>query len=375
MKHNFENYSLLYAITGDIIGMYSKLHRIETSMKCTTNNEAMHLSGWANYNVFQFISDGGYSGFNINKKFASESSIFMLSIYDAILDTKSKYDKDSLIKDIIFKMSEYYNQDKNKSNRYYDEITIYKLENLAKNISKYKDLTYNDEHIGSSPLIRGIPIGLIYRGKKNTDKLLELSIEVSKFTHNNASSFIGTFATALFIALAIEKVDPNNWIDILVNFFIEGKIFNHIKSIIPKKMSNEIKHYNNDIVEYQYLLNKYKQIRFDKNNKFLSSKNGGSKYLMFLNDRAFYFHRKFGSPGIFNPGSNGLDCILIAYDSFMESGSNFEKLIYNAMLFPGQSNVIGCISGALFGAYYGDKNIPNNLSNIDLKDKLNNLVT
>ena len=59
----------------------------------------------------------------------------------------------------------------------------------------------------------------------------------------------------------------------------------------------------------------------------------------------------------------------------MESGPSFEKLIYNSMLFPGQSNIIGCISGALFGAYYGDKNLPNNLSNIDLKDKLNNLVT
>ena len=216
MKHNFENYSLLYAITGDIIGMYSKLHRIETSMKCTTNNEAMHLSGWTNYNVFQFISNGGYSGFNINKKFASESSIFMLSIYDALSNTKDKYNKDLFIKNIIAKMSEYYNQDKNKINRFYDKITIDKLDNLNKYDYKYNDFSYNDDHIGSEPLIRGISIGLFFNGEKNRNKLLELSIEISKATHNNASSFIGTFATALFIALAIEKVDPNNWIDILM---------------------------------------------------------------------------------------------------------------------------------------------------------------
>lgn len=374
MKDNFEYYSLLYAITGDVIGLYSKLNRNDNPMICTNNNDALLLSGWANYNNYKFISEGGYSGFKLNTHNSSESAIFMLSIYDSLINNKNKYNKDLLIKMMIIKMSEYYDQDKNKTNRFYDEITINRLENIIKK-DNYSDHSYNDISNGSEPLVRGISIGLIFYGEKNRNKLLELSIEISKATHNNATSFIGTFATALFIALAIEKVDPNNWIDILVDFFIEGKILNHIKSITPKKLSHEIKYYTKDIVEYQYLLNKYKQVRFNKKNKFLSSNNGGSKYLMFLNDRAFYFYKKFGSPGIFNPGSNGLDCILIAYDSFMESGSSFEKLIYNAMLFPGQSNVIGCISGALFGAYYGNKNLENNLSNIDLKDKLNNLVT
>ena len=82
----------------------------------------------------------------------------------------------------------------------------------------------------------------------------------------------------------------------------------------------------------------------------------------------------FGTKNRLPKGKNGLDGILYAYDSFMEAGSSFEKLIYNSMLHSGLTNVTGCIAGALFGAYYGNKDLPNNLSNIELKDKLNKLV-
>ena len=376
MKNNFEYYSLLYAIIGDTIGFgngITKYNKYE-NMKCISNNDALNLSGWTNYHLYSFISNGGYSGFNIDKLNVSESSIFMLSVYEALTNFKVKYNKDLIIKNVILKMTNSYNEDKLKINRSYDDVT---LEKLKKHNEKndFKNISYNDSDLGSEPLVRGIAIGLKYSGEKNRNKLLELSIEVTKITHSNPTSFIGTFATALFISLAIEKVDPNKWIDILMTFLIDGKILNFLKETIPKNLSNEIKYYVKDIVEYQYLLNKYKQIRFDmKKDKFLSSTNGGSKYLMILNDRCFYFYKQFGSHGIFNPGSNGLDGILYAYDSFMESGSSFEKLIYNSMLHSGQTNVTGCIAGALFGAYYGNKDLPNNLSNIELKDKLNKLV-
>ena len=37
------------------------------------------------------------------------------------------------------------------------------------------------------------------------------------------------------------------------------------------------------------------------------------------------------------------------------------------------SDSTGCIAGALFGAYYGNVNLPSNLTDIELKIKLDNL--
>ena len=77
--------------------------------------------------------------------------------------------------------------------------------------------------------------------------------------------------------------------------------------------------------------------------------------------------------GHFYPGANGLDSVILAYDALLESKNNFEKLIYNAMLHAGDSDSTGCIAGALFGAYWGNVDIPENLTHIELKSELDNL--
>ena len=90
--------------------------------------------------------------------------------------------------------------------------------------------------------------------------------------------------------------------------------------------------------------------------------------------RIYLFHQYFGSNKLyFNPGSNGLDSIIIAYDSILTSNGNFEKLIYNSMLHAGDSDSTGCIAGAFFGALYGDGNLPKNFNNFDFKKTLNTI--
>ena len=44
------------------------------------------------------------------------------------------------------------------------------------------------------------------------------------------------------------------------------------------------------------------------------------------------------------------------------------------MLHAGDSDSTGCIAGALFGAYYGNVNLPNKISDIELKNKLDNIM-
>ena len=375
MKNKLEYNTLYYALIGDTIGFGNGNTSSNNfnDMKCTNNNEAYQLSGWTSYHIFDFISKGSYSGFKLNDYIISEAGMFMLAVYDALSTTKlKKYESNTIVDNIIIRIMEYYNNDKKKSKRFYDDNLIEKLRDLSEADFNYNTFSYNEDNLGSEPLVRGIPLALKYNN--DIEKLLELSIETTRITNNNPTSYIGTFATALFISLAIKKIDPNKWIDELLNYFIDGNINDYIKNKI-KTNKKEIRFHFQDLVEYQYLLNNYKESRFDKKtNKFLPSNNGGSKYLMFLPDRIFYFYSKFGSPGNFNPGSNGLDCLLIAYDSFMECDSNFEKLIYLSMLHAGKSNYTGCIAGALFGAYYGEKKLPDNLSKIEVQDKLNKLI-
>ena len=95
--------------------------------------------------------------------------------------------------------------------------------------------------------------------------------------------------------------------------------------------------------------------------------------MKFLDIRNNLFYEYFNRPGYYNPGSNGLDSVIIAYDSILECEGNFEKLIYNSMLHAGDSDSTGCIAGALFGAYYGNANLPKNLTDIELKIKLDKL--
>ena len=58
--------------------------------------------------------------------------------------------------------------------------------------------------------MRCMPIGLIYHGKKNRNKLIYISIMSSKITHNNPIGYLGGLASALFTALAFEEVDENH---------------------------------------------------------------------------------------------------------------------------------------------------------------------
>ena len=60
------------------------------------------------------------------------------------------------------------------------------------------------------------------------------------------------------------------------------------------------------------------------------------------------------------PGSNGLDSVLIAYDAMLESKGVWKELCSRAMFHGGDGSSTGCIAGALFGAYYGFKDVPIN---------------
>ena len=94
--------------------------------------------------------------------------------------------------------------------------------------------------------------------------------------------------------------------------------------------------------------------------------------MRYFDIRSRFYYDNFTNKKNFNPGSNGCDSVIIAYDCFMDSKS-FYSLIFYSMLHSGDSDTTGCIAGAFYGAYHGNIDKLNiNKQNIE---KINTIET
>ena len=362
-------FSLKYAILGDIIGFGHG----DVEFNFFKNNKIKNDKDYQNFldnnftevHIYNFINDGGFSKKKLDNLIVSDDSVLLLAVYDGIKHTYKK-SIDEIVERIKDKLVEYYLNDEQKDKRYYGFRTTKSLERLSDKSIKWDNFAHSDNAGGCGASMRSMSIGYYLYGEENRDKLMQVSIQSSRITHNNGTGYLGGFMSALFTALAIEGKEPIEWFDILLSYFESNKIFNFIRLKIEDKFPNDVIKHKNDIDEFQYYLNYYKKLRLVN---FKDNKQSFNR----LNVRNIIFHTYFGRETTYNPGSNGLDSVLIAYDSILVSGNNFEKLIYNAMLHAGDSDSTGCIAGALFGAYYGDVNLPKNYDNFDYDKVLNNL--
>lgn len=370
--------SIYYFIIGDIIG-FDNFKLMNDSRNIKNNNESTKISNQTINSIIEFISKGGYSGFNINNKIYSNNTIFLLSVFNYLKNNLIQ-DIDVIIDNIFKNIVQFYNEDKNKKDRGYEKRMIKFFNRLMENNLDWKYSSYSTNNLSYEPAVRCIPIGYFYQGKINFDSLILISINLSRITHNNAISYLSGLTSAYFCALAIENKHPSIWLEKIINLFQDGTIDKYLKKIVSDK--DELKLHTKDKEFFLFYLLSYQNFRFNfKNNEwiFLTSdnkSNGNHKIFKYLDIRNKMFHEMFNkkNPNVFNPGFFGIDSVLMAYDSLLESNGNFEKLIYNSMLHSGQSHTTGCIAGAFYGAYYGKTTLPTNLLNLD-KNTLNKLNT
>lgn len=370
-KNSNSYYSILYAIIGDIIGFGNGHTEFNYgfSQLVKSSKHALEISAYTSRHIFDFIYNGGFSGFKINNFKASDDSVLLLAVFDGVNESLNKSD-DLIVETIKNKLVSYYINDKDKTDRYYGNRTILSLERIFEKKQDWKKRSFSSAAGGCGASIRCMPIGLFYSGVKNREKLMNISIESSRVTHNNPIGYLGGFASALFTALAIEKIHPEKWIKELIKYFEDDTIYNYIKNKFSTNFKDEVdSHINEANNFYEGLLKYYKWTFTDDIIDSFKDKIS----MTYLPHRNFLFYKKFGDPRLYNPGANGLDSILIAYDSLLQSQGNFEKLIYLSMLHAGDSDSTGCIAGAFFGAYYGNINLPDNLTDIEFKNQLNDL--
>lgn len=366
-------YSIHCSIIGDIIGFGNGSVEFNFNQDNMINNrsDVDKITSMSTRHVANFISKGGYTKIDISKDNASDDTILLLSVLDSLVRLKNQK-SNNIIDDIKNNMNKFYKDDIKRDDRYYGNRTIKSLQRIEE--GKFWDkFSYSETAGGCGASMRSMPIGLIYHGKNNRNVLMEISIQSSRITHNNAIGYLGGYASALFTAFAIEKIKLEEWIFKLIENLKSSELKNFIKNIVCKEFPDDYDKHMEDLKSFTILAQTYVDLKFD-GKKYKD--NNIDIFMKLFDRRSQFYYDNFGSKykKYFNPGSNGFDSVIIAYDCLLDCKGSFETLIYYSMLHAGDSDSTGCIAGAFYGAYYGKFDLPENYHNIEFYDKMKRLV-
>ena len=320
-----------------------------------------------------FIFNGGMTNFNLEHFTYSHDIILLL--YNLIKLT-NKYDNiNELIKNTFNKYTDIFKNDKILFDKYssinIDQSNKKNIENINKIKSSilWKKNNYNYKDNKSIGITRSIVYGLAFHSSSNLDKLIKTSIDTCAITNINGIAFLGSFTIALFTSYAIQNINCYKWGFELLTILNTKN--NPVDSYI-------LQNYNNI---YEFYL-KDKAIFVDKFSSYLEDNFINYEYLFEApknNDnltRSLYYYENFSNnKKIYNPGACIDESIIIAYDTFLLSQNNFEKLIYSLLII-GETSIISIIACNFYGAYFGFNNVISNfiMPNSSNDNLINNIL-
>lgn len=320
---------------------------------------------YTNEMIYEFIQLGGVNGIDLSGWRISDDTMFHLAIGQSMLQYKGKVDKKfiELVKNnmketLIEALSDKRHKDPDKKiDRYVGTTTLESIKEFKDNYDA-RNSEYNDYAGGNGCAMRNLVIGLCLYGKKNRDKLIDVSIITSQLTHNNPIGYLAGFNSALFTALAIEGEPIETWPYILIDYLKSDKL----KSFLS--LENLEQSY--DHTTYIKYWQKYIDTKFDNKKPIRNKSFANPMYrIRYYHDN---FHESTGSKQI---GASGYLCMIMAYDSLLDCDGKWEKLIVYSILHSGDSDTIGAIAGGLYGTIYGMGDVPQHmLKHLEKKNEL-----
>lgn len=340
---------LLHAL-GDVLGYKNG----EWEFNFGKKNATPEL--WEEF-VNEFIQLGGINGIDISNWNISDDTILHEAVaksmlkYDGVFDDKfinivRKYfisAKDRMIRDDLL--------DKNRAAGI---TTMKSIEKFRYNIDERLE-KYNPNGGGNGCAMRTLCIGLALHKESELDKLIEVSLLTSKMTHNSPIGYLAGVNAAYFASLAIRDVDIKKWGIMWVDLLSSDRIRKYIGC-------NNIDE-SNDYNVYMKYWKKYLELRFPDGKLYTARAQYNLSY------RTRFYHENFTEPGKGGQlGASGYCAMIMAYDTLVDCGNNFERLIFYGILHIGDSDTIGSIAGGLYGCINGFGDVPERLINM-IEDK------
>lgn len=315
--------------------------------------------------LYEYVDLGGINHIPQKGWLVSDDTILHIKTAESILEN---YDTINKLGDILKnKYIEAYEQfyDEGLKVRFPGITTLNSIKRLI-NGGNWDDMPYDINAGGSGASMRTLCLGLAFHGQDKRYKLIQISIESSRITHNSTVGYLGGMTSALFTAFAIEGVDLLKWPTMLLELFSKGIIGAYIKK------SN--RGYDEFINDSHIFINKWKRYVEDKFDEAGNPiKRRSTKNLVY---RTKYYYDNFGfiKEGHYFPGSGGDDSVIIAYDCLLDAGDSWEKLVVYSMLHGGDTDTTGSIAAGWWGALKGFHDVPESATQyLEYKDQLESI--
>ena len=296
--------------------------------------------------ICEFIDFGGVNGIDLKDWIISDDTLYHMAIAKTILKYKTFDDAFILLaKNNLVRMhNKMIDEEKKGINRHPGKITEYYIQKFTET-EDGRTLQYRTETGGNGAAMRNLCIGLAFYKESDIDDLINISINLSKLTHNSALGYLAGFTSAYFVSLALREININKWVYMLLDILDSETIKSHIND------KNNVEY--SDYINYIGFWKKYLDTRFNDGKPIKTRSTSNVIY------RIKYYYENFVKDTRADfIGGSGYCAMIMAYDALIDCDGKWEKLIFYAMLHPGDSDTIGAIAGGIYGIMYGYGDVP-----------------
>lgn len=317
--------------------------------------------------IFEFIDLGGINGINLKDWMVSDDTLYHIAIGKALLEySQHKMLDEEFIMKVKLELTDMHNlmfdeKEKKGFYRFPGIMTTRAINNITKDHDSRHD-PYSKSAGGNGACMRSLCIGLLFYKEADFEKLVEMSITLSKLTHNAPIGFLAGFTASYFTSLGIRNVDIQKWPYLLVK---------HLESSLIKKYIDIDN--NAEFLDYITYVNFWKIYLDTRFSETKPLKTRSTNNMIF---RMKYYQENFAKEikSVDQIGSTGYCAMIMAYDALLDCDGIWEKLVFYSMLHPGDSDTVGAIAGGLYGSVYGFGNVSDNmLEHLEQKKTLKNL--